>query len=100
MADLADAFIALPGGVGTMEELVEIFTWLQLGLHRKPVALLDVNAYWSPLIAMFDHSVEEGFMKPEHRAALLVDRDPAALLERFAAWQAPALPKWIERDQT
>jgi uncharacterized protein (TIGR00730 family) len=100
MADLSDAFIALPGGVGTIEEIVEVFTWLQLGLHHKPVALLDVDDYWAALIAMFDHSLAEGFMKPEYRAMLLVDRDPVALLERFAVWQPPALPRWIGREQT
>ncbi len=100
MADLSDAFIALPGGVGTIEELVEIFTWLQLGLHAKPVSLLNVNGYWQPLVAVFDHGVAESFIKPEYRAMLLVDEDPAALLDRFAGWQAPARPKWIDREQT
>ncbi len=99
MSDLADAFIALPGGVGTMEELVEIFTWLQLGLHRKPVALLDVEGYWEHLLALLDHAVEERFVKPEHRAMLLVDDDPAALLARFEGWEPPALPKWIDRSE-
>jgi len=100
MADLSDAFIALPGGVGTIEELVEIFTWLQLGLHEKPVALLNVNGYWAPLVALLDHGVGEGFIKREHRAMLLVDSDPEALLDRFAGWQPPALAKWIDREQT
>jgi uncharacterized protein (TIGR00730 family) len=99
MSDLADAFIALPGGVGTMEELVEIFTWLQLGLHRKPVALLDVDGYWEHLLALLDHAVDERFVKPDHRAMLLVDSDPAALLARFEGWEPPALPKWIDRSE-
>lgn len=98
MSDLADAFIALPGGVGTIEELVEIFTWLQLGLHRKPVALLEVNGYWQRLLALLDHGVDEGFIKPSHRDMLLVDGDPVALLARFDGWEPPVLPKWIDRS--
>jgi len=100
MADESDAFIALPGGVGTIEELVEVLTWLQLGLHRKPVSLLDVAGYWAPLVALLDHGVAERFIKPEHRAMLLVDDDPEALLAAFATWRPPALPKWIDRAGT
>jgi hypothetical protein len=99
MANLSDAFIALPGGVGTIEEVIEIFTWLQLGLHRKPVALLDVNGYWTRLTALLDHGVGEGFIKPEHRAMLLIDSDPGALLQRFDGWEPPALAKWIDHKQ-
>lgn len=100
MADLADAFVALPGGVGTVEELVEVFTWLQLGLHDKPVAVLDVADYWAPLVAFLDHAVAERFVKPVHRDMLLVATDPEELLEAFAEWHAPRAPKWIDRAET
>lgn len=100
MADLSDAFVALPGGMGTLEELAEILTWSQLGLHRKPCALLDVEGYWRPLVAFFDHAVEEGFLRPEHRAILLVETDPDLLLDRLAAWKGPAAERWIDRRST
>jgi uncharacterized protein (TIGR00730 family) len=100
MADLSDAFIAMPGGIGTVEEVVEVFTWLQLGLHRKPVALLEVAGYWAPLVAFLDHSVQERFVKPEHREMLLVGDDPAALLDTFAEWAPPDATKWIDREET
>jgi len=100
MADLSDAFVALPGGMGTLEELAEILTWSQLGLHRKPCALLDVEGYWRPLVAFFDHAVEEGFLRPGDRAILLVETDPEVLLDRLAAWKAPAAERWIDRRST
>lgn len=100
MADLSDAFVALPGGMGTLEELAEVLTWSQLGLHGKPCALLDVEGYWRPLVAFFDHAAEEGFLRPEHRAILLVETDPEALLDRLAAWKAPAAERWIDRRST
>ncbi len=100
MADLSDAFVALPGGMGTLEEMAEVLTWSQLGLHRKPCALLDVDGYWRPLVAFFDHAVEEGFLRPEHRAVLLVETDPEPLLDRLAAWRAPPARKWIDRRST
>ena len=101
MADLADAFVAMPGGMGTLEELAETLTWSILGLHVKPLGLLDVDGYWGPLETFFDHAVEEGFLRPEHRALVLRDRDPARLLERLASWR-PAAPvaKWIREDET
>jgi hypothetical protein len=99
MADLADAFIAAPGGVGTLEELIEVYTWSQLGIHHKPVALLDTAGYWGPLAAWLDHAVEQRFLRPEHRAMLLVDPDPAALLDRLAAWEPPQVTKWIDRSE-
>ena len=98
MADLADGFVALPGGYGTIEELVEIVTWSQLGLHEKPCGLLDVEGFYAPLVAFFDHAVAEGFVRPQHRAMLLVDDDPDALLDAFAKWTPPAVHKWIDRD--
>ncbi|WP_437274692.1 TIGR00730 family Rossman fold protein [Sorangium sp. So ce375] len=95
MAALADAFIALPGGVGTLEELFEVWTWTQLGSQEKPVGLLDVAGYYRPLIAFLDHVVAEQFMKPAHRAVLQVADDAAALLELLAAWYPRVEPKWM-----
>jgi uncharacterized protein (TIGR00730 family) len=100
MADLSDAFVALPGGIGTFEELFEVFTWAQLGLHRKPLGLLDVAGYYAPLEAMLDHAVEQRFLRPQTRAMLVRDDSLDALLERFAGWEPPGLPKWIDRDAT
>ncbi|WP_211260640.1 TIGR00730 family Rossman fold protein [Amycolatopsis jejuensis] len=85
MAELSDAFVALPGGAGTLEELFEVWTWAQLGIHRKPIGLLDVAGYYTPLVAFADHMQQEGFLRPETRALLTVDSDAAALLDRFAA---------------
>jgi uncharacterized protein (TIGR00730 family) len=100
MADLADAFIALPGGIGTFEELFEVYTWAQLGLHRKPLGLLDVAGYYAPLEAMLDHAVDQRFLRPETRGMLVRDDSLDGLLERFAAWEPPELTKWIDRDAT
>jgi uncharacterized protein (TIGR00730 family) len=100
MADLSDAFVALPGGIGTFEELFEVFTWAQLGLHRKPLGLLDVAGYYAPLETMLDHAVHQRFLRPETRAMLVRDDSLDGLLERFAGWQPPGLPKWIDRDAT
>jgi uncharacterized protein (TIGR00730 family) len=83
MADLSDGFIALPGGFGTCDELFEILTWGQLGLHSKPVGLLNVDGFFDPLLAWLDHTVEEGFVKPIHRSALLTESDSARLLDRL-----------------
>ncbi|MCH2170036.1 TIGR00730 family Rossman fold protein [Myxococcota bacterium] len=98
MAELSSGFIALPGGVGTLEEIFEIFTWAQLGLHRKPCGLLDVQGYFDLLIAFLDHGVNERFLKPEHRGMLLVEQDPGRLLDAFNAYTPPDLGKWIGRD--
>ena len=100
MADLSDGFIALPGGFGTLEEFVEIATWAQLGLHAKPFGLLDVAGFYAPLVAFLDHTVEEGFLRPRHRAMMHVAEDPDALLDAFAVWQPPPLHKWIDLDET
>ena len=100
MADLADGFIALPGGLGTLEELFEIVTWAQLGLHGKPCGLVNAAGYFDHLIAFLDHAVEARFVRPEHRALMLVETDLAALLDRFASFVAPRLEKWIDRDST
>ena len=84
MTELCDAFVVLPGGTGTLDELFEAFTWSQLGLHDKPIGLLDVEDYWSPLLAFLDHAVEEGFLRADHRRTLRVAREPAELLDRLA----------------
>lgn len=100
MADLADAFVAMPGGVGTFEELFEAITWTQLGLHRKACGLLNVAGFYSPLAAFIDQAVSEGFIKPIHRVAIIVDDDPARLLDTLSTVQVPDVPKWIKRDET
>jgi len=100
MADLADAFVALPGGLGTLEEFFEVWTWAQLGLHAKPVALLRVAGFFDPLSQFLDALVTHGFVRREHRDRLIVDDDPANLLARLDAWQpVAAQPKWIERGE-
>ena len=96
MVDLADAFVALPGGAGTLDELFETYTWAQLGVHRKPCGLLDVDGYWGGLLAFLDHAVTEGFVRPEHRRMLHLADDPDELLAAFAAYQAPAVAKWVD----
>ena len=100
MAELADGFIAMPGGVGTFEEFFEVVTWTQLGLHRKPCGLLNVSGFYSPLAAFIDQAVSEGFIKPIHRAAIVVDDDPERLLNTLGTIELPAVPKWIRRDET
>lgn len=100
MAELSDAFIALPGGLGTLEELFEVITWAQLGIHQKPVGLLDADGYWQRLTAAIDHAVAEGFVRREHRDLLLVESDPDRLLDRFAAYRPPTVEKWIELAET
>jgi uncharacterized protein (TIGR00730 family) len=92
MAALSDAFVALPGGLGTFEELLEVLTWLQLGIHRKPVALLDVDGYWRGLRMLLDDALAAGFVEPERAAMLLVETEVDALLDRMLAWTPPALP--------
>lgn len=96
MAELSDAFVAVPGGIGTWEELIEVFTWAQLGMHRKPVAVLDLAGYYEPLVAFFDHATSEGFLRERTRSMLLVDSDPAGLLEQLRAYEPPDLPRWID----
>lgn len=95
MAELSDAFVALPGGLGTYEELFETWTWGQLGWHAKPVALLDVNGFYAKLAGFLDHVVEQGFVKEIHRRMLLVESDPEALLARLGDYAPPEVPKWL-----
>lgn len=97
MADLSDAFVALPGGIGTLEEIFEAWTWGQLGLHAKPSGFLNVAGYWDGLVSFLDHAVRERFVREPHRAMLVVSEDPEELLDRFAAWRAPDVPKWIRK---
>ncbi|MFI6983266.1 TIGR00730 family Rossman fold protein [Embleya sp. NPDC050154] len=94
MADRADAFVALPGGAGTLEELFEVWTWQHLAIHAKPVALLEVGDFWRPLLDALDTMTANGFLKPELRSTLLVARDSADLLGQAKAWRAPT-PKWV-----
>ena len=100
MADLADAFMALPGGLGTLEEIFEIWTWSQLGLHAKPVGFLDVNGFYESLMVFLDRAARERFVKETHRAIALIDSDPERLLRRFDEWTPPRVEKWITRDET
>jgi len=100
MAELSDAFVALPGGMGTLEETTEVLTWAQLGIHQKPVGLLDVEGYWTPFVAMLDHAVEEGFLRPDQRALLLVEREVEPLLDRLEAWRPAPVRRWMEGDET
>lgn len=100
MAELSDAFIAMPGGFGTMEEFVEVLTWSQLGLHAKPCGLLNVAGYYDPLLAFFRHSVKEGFVSAAHEGLVLSDADPGKLLDRLGTWRPPRTPKWIGRGDS
>jgi uncharacterized protein (TIGR00730 family) len=100
MADLADGFIALPGGIGTLEELFEVWTWAQLGSHTKPCALLNVLGFYDRLLEFLDRVVEQGFLKPVHREMVLVEKKPAPLLRAIAQYRAPIETKWIEPVQT
>lgn len=100
MAELADGFVALPGGFGTLEELFEIVTWGQLGLHRKPFGLLNVNQFFDQLIGFLDFAVGQQFIRPQHRQMILVDADPDRLLEHFAAYTPPNVSKWISREES
>lgn len=99
MADLADGFIAMPGGPGTLEELVEVFTWAQLGLHQKPIGLLNIKNYYDPLIAFFDHMTNEQFLKEKHRHMALVESDPARLIEKFFNYEPPEVKTYLKEDQ-
>jgi hypothetical protein len=100
MADLADGFVALPGGIGTLEELFEIWTWGQLGLHAKPCGLLEVNGFFRPLLHFLDSLVASGFLRPEHRAMLQVENDAAPLLDRMTAYRPVWVPKWLSGTAT
>lgn len=100
MYALADGLIALPGGIGTFEELLESLTWIQLGLHAKPCGVLNIDGYYDPLIGQLDVAAAQGFLHAAHRSLLIADRDPASLLDRFADYQVPKVEKWIGRADT
>jgi hypothetical protein len=99
MADLAEAFVAMPGGFGTFEEFCEVLTWGQLGYHRKPMGLLNAAGFYDPLLSMFDHATAEGFVRYDHRAMVQVAAEPERLLERLLAYRPPAVEKWIGRSE-
>ncbi|GAK41768.1 hypothetical protein TCA2_4260 [Paenibacillus sp. TCA20] len=100
MAELADGFIALPGGPGTMEEYFEIFTWGQLGLHQKPCGLLNINGYFNSLVSMFDVMEREQFMQPKYRSMVLTDHTPEGLLQQFADYTAPSVKTYLTEERT
>ena len=99
MAELASGFIALPGGLGTFEELFEVWTWAQLGYHRKPCALLNVAGFYDRLISFLDDVVERGFVKPVHRSMLIVEDEPAALIQAIRGYEPPVVDKWIKAGE-
>lgn len=101
MAELSDAFVALPGGLGTLEELFEVYTWAQLGLHRKPCALLNVEGYYDGIAGFLDHAVRERFLGEEHRRLLAIDDHVPTLFERLRSFNpSESVVKWIDRDET
>jgi uncharacterized protein (TIGR00730 family) len=99
MAELSDAFIALPGGMGTFDEFCEILTWAQLGIHQKPCGVLNVENYFTPLLTMFDHAMQEGFLRAEHRALVLQANEPERLLEALAKYQPQFAEKWLDLEK-
>lgn len=100
MAQVADGFVALPGGWGTIEELFEILTWAQLGFHDKPCGMLNVSGYFDGLFAFLEHAIEEEFVRPVYRDILMLEEDPERLLDRFEAYEAPRIRKWITAPET
>lgn len=100
MAELSDAFVALPGGLGTLEELFEVWTWGQLGLHRKPLGILNVAGFYDPLIAFLDHAVAQRFIGEVHRAMLAVEVDAESLLDHLERFHPPTAETWIDRTET
>ncbi len=99
MAAHANAFLALPGGLGTLEELFEVWTWAQLGIHARPVGLLNVNGFFDPLLSFLDHAEAQGFLRAEHRGMLLVDHRADNMLDRMADYVPPRVSKWLDRGQ-
>ena len=100
MAELADAFIALPGGLGTFEELFEVVTWAQLGYHAKPIGLLDTCGYFQPLVQLIEHAIDEGFVRSKHRQLIVLEAQPAALVDRLATHRLPPVPRWLGPCET
>jgi uncharacterized protein (TIGR00730 family) len=100
MAELADAFIAMPGGFGTLEELFEMLTWMQIGLHTKPIGLLNVRSYFDPLIGLIKHAQEQGFIYHEHLNLILIDERPEELITRIESFRIPeGLERWVHRRE-
>jgi len=99
MADLSDAFIALPGGLGTLEEFCEVATWTQLGFHRKACGLLNIEGFYDRLLSFLDYATEEKFIRPEHRTIFISEDNPVKLINRLDEFELPTLPKWIDREQ-
>jgi uncharacterized protein (TIGR00730 family) len=99
MAELSDAFLTLPGGIGTLEEIFEVWTWGQLGFHAKPAGFLNVAGFYDPLRAFLNHMTDQAFLKALHRDMAIFAQTPAALLDAFAAYQPPVVDKWMEREQ-
>ena len=100
MAELSDGFVALPGGIGTMEEFFEVLSWAQLGMHRKPCGLLNVAGYYQPIVQFLDDAVEQDFLKPKHRALLIVEKEPGKLLDRFEPFIATHETRRFDRTKT
>jgi len=100
MEELSDGFVVLPGGPGTMEEFFEVYTWAQLGEHRKPIGMMNSNHYYDKLLAFFDHMIQEQFLKPQYRSMVIVDSDPEQLIQKFRSYEPPLLTKWITPQQT
>jgi uncharacterized protein (TIGR00730 family) len=100
MFDLSDGFITLPGGLGSIEEMCEVLTWGQLGLHKKPCGFLNTNQFYSPMISQFERCVQEGMMKEQHREMIIVDPTPAGLIEKLRTYQPPDVEKWMNKKQT
>ncbi|CAG4908269.1 LOG family protein [Paraburkholderia gardini] len=96
MADLSDAFVAMPGGAGTLEELFEVFTWAQLGYHQKPVAVLNIDGFYDPLVSLLRHTVDEGFMQQKYFDILQIDADPDSLIGKLQRYRPPATDKWAQ----
>lgn len=100
MAERSDAFIAMPGGLGTLEEFFEVWTWAQLGLHQKPIGMFGSRAFFAPLLDYLDSLVRQGFVRPEYRQMVELEEEPHAMLERLEAHQPASVPKWIARSDT
>lgn len=99
MADMADAFIMLPGGFGTLEEFLEVVTWTQLGVHSKPCGVLNVRGFFDPLVALFDTATQERFVRPEHRDMVVIESDAATMLDRLRSWTPVTIDKWLDRSE-
>lgn len=91
MAELVDGFVVMPGGTGTLEEFFEVFTWGQIGLHKKPCGLLNINHYYDPLISLFDHMIDQKFLQEKFRSMAIIEEQPGALLDRFVTYEAPPI---------